>query len=288
MHSTLIDGIETRYEVMGHGPPLLMFSPGGFGARRQNWDSLGVYRRTRMLRHLTQRCRCIVFDRRESGESGGRIQRITWNDYAVQGRGLLDHLGIERAFLMGGCMGCPPALTFAAAWPARALGMILYWPVGGARYRIRGEQRFAEHMAFVRQHGLQAAAELARSGDKGFGEDPRAGPWVSVLRRTPSFVAEFVAMHEERYRLAVLGTQRALFDRDTAPGPEPETLMALDIPALVVPGRDESHATSAARYLEECLPQVEYWDIEPAAQTEQSVSDRLLGFLNARGHASDA
>src|SRR5258708_2409872 len=47
---------------------------------------------------------------------------------------------------------------------------------------------------------------------------------------------------------------RALFDRDTAPGAEPEDLMRLDIPALVVPGHDASHATPAARYLEECLP----------------------------------
>ena len=52
----------------------------------------------------------------------------------------------------------------------------------------------------------------------------------------------------------------ALFDRDTAPGAEPEDLMRLDIPALIVPGHDAAHATSAARYLEECLPRAEYWD----------------------------
>ena len=46
----------------------------------------------------------------------------------------------------------------------------------------------------------------------------------------------------------------ALFDRDTSPGAEPEDLLRLDIPAFIVPGHDESHATSAARYFEECLP----------------------------------
>lgn len=39
---------------------------------------------------------------------------------------------------------------------------------------------------------------------------------------------------------------RTLLDRDTAPGAEPEDLMRIDIPALVIPGRDPSHATSAA------------------------------------------
>ena len=44
--------------------------------------------------------------------------------------------------------------------------------------------------------------------------------------------------------------------------------MGLDIPALIVPGHDASHATSAARYLEECLPHAEYWDVPVAEQTE--------------------
>jgi hypothetical protein len=57
--------------------------------------------------------------------------------------------------------------------------------------------------------------------------------------------------------------------------------MRLDIPALIVPGRDPSHATSAARYLEECLPKAEYWDVLPDAQTEDTAPARLLRFLDA-------
>lgn len=72
---------------------------------------------------------------------------------------------------------------------------------------------------------------------------------------------------------------RTLVDRDTAPGAEPEDLMRLDIPALIVPGRDASHATSVARYLEECLPQAEYWDIAAGQQTEENTAARLLEFL---------
>ena len=32
MATAIIDGISTRYEVIGDGPPLLMYSPGGFNA----------------------------------------------------------------------------------------------------------------------------------------------------------------------------------------------------------------------------------------------------------------
>ena len=73
---------------------------------------------------------------------------------------------------------------------------------------------------------------------------------------------------------------RLLADRDTAPGAEPEDLMRLQIPALVVPGNDASHATSAARYLHECLARSQYWDAPVAQQTEAATSARLLQFLN--------
>ena len=73
---------------------------------------------------------------------------------------------------------------------------------------------------------------------------------------------------------------RTLFDRDTAPGAEPEDLLRLDIPALIVPGRDAAHATSAARYLEECLPRSDYWDVPVADQTEATVPARVLAFLD--------
>jgi pimeloyl-ACP methyl ester carboxylesterase len=277
-----IDGISTRYEVLGQGAPLLMFSPGGFDATLEKWHTLGVYAKTQMMATLTAHFQCIVFDRRETGHSGGRVQRITWADYAAQGKGLLDYLGISRAHLMGGCMGCAPVVAFAAAHPQATRSMVLYWPVGGAKYRINGQQRFAQHLAFVQQEGLAAVLALAQASTKSFAEDPRAGPWVGVLRHDARFAHEFLALDIELYKLAVLATQRALLDRDTAPGAEPEELLRLQVPALVVPGKDNSHATSAARYLEECLPRSAYWDIAPADQLAANVPARLLQFLAAQ------
>jgi hypothetical protein len=56
--------------------------------------------------------------------------------------------------------------------------------------------------------------------------------------------------------------------------------LRLDIPALVVPGQDAAHATSAARYLEECLPRAKYWDVPVAGQTEATVPKRVTEFLD--------
>ena len=275
-----LDGIATRYEVVGSGAPLLMFSPGGFDATLEKWTTLGAYARTKPMDHLPKKYTCIIFDRRECGQSGGRVERVTWAHFVAQGRGLLRHLGIERAHLMGGCMGCSPVIAFAAAYPQSVMSMILWWPVGGAKYRIRGLQRFAEHLAFVRENGLEAVVALIAKDGKAFGADPRAGPWASVIKRDAEFASAYAKRDVEAYKLIVAGMARALLDRDTAPGAEPEDLLRLDIPALVVPGRDESHATSAARYLEECLPRAQYWDVPPDAQTEETAAPRLLEFLD--------
>jgi pimeloyl-ACP methyl ester carboxylesterase len=279
MATAIIDGITTRYEVTGSGPPLLMYAPAGFDATLDKWATQGVYAKTRLSDHLQKKYTCIIFDRRECGQSGGRVERVTWAHYVAQGKGLLDHLKIERAHIMGGCMGCCPVAAFGVAYPQATLSMVLYWPVGGAKYRLSSHQRFAEHLAFVHQNGLEAVVELIAKDGKPFGTDPRGGPWASVIKRDRAFAETYAKQNVDAYKLIVAGMARGLFDRDTAPGAEPEDLLRLDIPALIVPGRDAAHATSAARYLEECLPRAEYWDVPVAGQTEETAPARVLEFL---------
>lgn len=279
MPTAIIDGISTRYEVIGDGPPVLMYSPGGFDAALDKWRTQGIYADIQFLEELPIRHTCVVFDRRETGKSGGRVERVEWRHYVAQGKGLLDHLGIDKAFVMGGCMGCSAAIAFGVALPDRTLGLVLFWPVGGARYRITGHQRFAEHLAFVRQNGLEAVVELARSDTKSFGADPRGGPWVSVIRNDPGFAERYVQNDPDEYRYLVAGMVRNLIDRDTAPGAEPEDLLRLKAPTLIIPGADASHATSAARYLHECIPGSDYWDIAVPRQTRNEVNAGVLEFL---------
>jgi pimeloyl-ACP methyl ester carboxylesterase len=279
MPTAVINGLITRYEVLGSGPPLLMYSPAGFDATLEKWSTQGVYARVRLLDHLPTKYTCIIFDRRECGESEGRIERITWAHYVAQGKGLLQHLGIGRAHLLGGCMGVCPVLAFGVMHPEATLSMILWWPVGGIKYRINVHQRFTEHLAYVHQHGLEQVVSLILKEGKPFNSDPRGGPWASVIWRDQAFAKSYAEQDVDDYKLIVTGMARTLFDRDTVPGAEPEDLLRLKIPALVVPGRDKFHATSAARYLEECLPQAEYWDVPVEEQTEESASHLVLDFL---------
>ena len=275
-----VDGIETRYEVLGDGPAILMYSPGGFDARIAQWTDLGIYKRIKLLDHLANGYRCIGFDRRENGRSGGRFERITWAHYVAQGVGLLDTLGVEKAHIMGGCMGCCPAAAFAVTRPARPRSMIHYWPVGGAKYRISVHQRFSAHLKFVQKNGLRAVVDLVHSQDKNFSQDPRGGPWGQPIRNSADFAKAYGELDIARYVDTVTAMYRGLIDRDTAPGAEPEDLMKLTIPSLIVPGDDDFHSISAARYLHECLGGSQYWDVAAAEQTERNAPNRILEFLD--------
>src|SRR5688572_543654 len=288
MASATIDGIHTRYEVYGSGPPVLMFSPGGFDATVEKWTTQGIYVQIRPIEHLSKHFTCIAFDRRESGVSGGRVEAISWPHYVAQAKGLLDHLHIDRAHIMGACMGCSPALAFAVAHPAATISLLLYWPVGGPHYRISSHARFAEHMEFMRREGVKGVTSLVQAEGKPFNQDPRGGPWATVIKSDPEFARVYENQEPERY-LSIVSTMRnQLFDRDTAPGARPEDLLRVDVPALIVPGRDKTHATSAARYLEECLPRAEYWDVTVADQTGSTVPPRLLEFLQRAPQPSSA
>ena len=106
------------------------------------------------------------------------------------------------------------------------------------------------------------------------------GPWATLIRRDPTFADAYAGLERHQYEVLVAGMSRLMFDRDTVPGAEPEDLQVLDIPALVVPGQDDSHATSAARYLQECLSRAEYWDVPVSEQTADTAPARIMQFLN--------
>src|SRR5712692_7387324 len=216
MPTALIDGIKTRYEVIGNGPPLLMYSPAGFDATLDKWTTQGVYARIKLLDHLPRKYTCIIFDRRETGQSGGRVEHISWSHYVAQGNVLLYHLNIKRAHLMGGCMGCCPVVAFGVAHPEMVMSVILYWPVGGARYRISTHKRFADHLAHVEQHGLAGVVSLAMQEGKPFNAEPRGGPWASVIKNDRAFADAYAKLDVQPYKKLVSDMCHALLARDTS------------------------------------------------------------------------
>lgn len=282
MATATIDGLQVNYMTRGSGPPLLMLAPGGFDATMERWNLSGVWKGMRPFETLSEHFTLIAYDRRESGASGGRVERLSWALFADQAKALLDHLKISDAYVMGGCMGCSVALAFAARYPKAVRGLILHWPVGGYRWKIEGGNRFARHVQFARANKLDGVIKRAHEG-KSFWADPEAGPWASVLNHDKAFAEAFLAQDLERYVGLCAASGRTLFDRDTAPGAEPEEVMGMTMPTLIMAGDDPSHAQSAAHYLKELLPKPQLWPIVPPNQTSDNVRERILEFRKTVG-----
>jgi pimeloyl-ACP methyl ester carboxylesterase len=277
MPSANVGGIETYYETYGSGTPILMCAPGGFDATIEKWRVASAWTGIDAIQALAAEHTVILYDRRECGRSDGRVERLSWATFTAHGKALLDQLQIDTAWIMGGCMGCSVALAFAVHYPQATRGLLLHWPVGGFRWKINSQARFMRHYEFAKQNGLRRVVERAQD-KKNFWLDPETGPWAGIIARDKEFADRFVEQDLESYLGMIITSGRTLFDRDTATGAEPEEVMGIKAPSLIIPGDDQSHATSGAHYLRELLPNNEFWHALPPQQTTQKVVDRVLEF----------
>jgi pimeloyl-ACP methyl ester carboxylesterase len=270
-----LDGIKTHYVKRGSGPYLLMMAPRAFDSTLESWKH-GKWDDMNAIEALSKHFTVIAYDRRESGQSGGRLELLTWKVFAQHAKLLLEHLQVERAFVLGVCMGVAVATQFASLYPEACTGLILAQPVGGHRWKNRMHAFFNRHIAYARQHGLGAVR--ARAKGLNFMRDPEAGPWATTITNDSGFAERFVKQDLDAYLRLVTQSRDGMFPDTFVSGPPPEEIMTIDTAASIWAGDDASHSTSGAQQLRELLPRMEYWDLHPDKQTAQNMLDRLIAF----------
>lgn len=273
-----IEGLNVNYHVQGRGPHLLMLAPGGFNSTIESWTRGGVWKEMDAINTLSKSFTVIAYDRREAGQSGGRVEKLTWEVFAKQGFAILDHLGVQQSWIIGGCMGVSVAAAMSVLQPERCSGLLLHWPVGGYQWMLKGRGFYDRHIAFVRANGLAAAVERGISG-KNFWLDPEAGPWASQNAADPAFRAAYLK-HDVTAYLDICARSRDALYGDTMPsGVAGAQLMTIKTPSLILPGADASHATSAAWAMKELMPNAEFWNVLPPHQNGANVLSALLDFV---------
>ncbi len=270
-----LDGIQTNYIKYGKGPHLLMMAPKGFDSSLSSWDH-GKWKDMDAIKRLSSAFTVIAYDRRESGLSGGRVEMLNWNVYAHQAKLLIEHLQIEKTYVLGVCMGVGVATQFASNYPNACMGMILAQPVGGVRWQHRMHQFFNRHISFVREFGLTAV--IARSEGKNFMSDPEGGPWTKNISSDKNFANYFHSFDCNEYLSIVERSRDALFPDSFVSGPGWNELILTDVPASIWPGNDASHSTSSAHQLRELLPKMEFWDLKPSEQNADNMFAKILAF----------
>lgn len=103
------------YRKRGRGAPLILVS--GLGASLGVWDSV--------VPALSEVFSVIRLDNRGIGRSVAKRKPRTLRDYACDIRGLLDHLGYERAHIIGSSLGGMIAQQFAMDFPDRTDRLVL-------------------------------------------------------------------------------------------------------------------------------------------------------------------
>jgi class 3 adenylate cyclase len=117
-------GDRIAYQVLGHGPPDLVMTRGGYGHLDIAWEDPGS---TLFFRSLASFSRLILFDRRGMGASDPLPPDPLppWESYAEELGAVLDAVGCERAAILAEMDGGSLALFFAGARPDRTSALIL-------------------------------------------------------------------------------------------------------------------------------------------------------------------
>ncbi|HWP66898.1 MAG TPA: alpha/beta fold hydrolase [Candidatus Limnocylindria bacterium] len=115
MATARIGGIDLYYEEHGAGEPLLLVM--GFATDSTAW----LYQVPEFAKHY----RTIVFDNRGVGRSAKPAGPYTIHEMADDAIGLLDHLDVRRAHVLGLSMGGMIAQELALRHPARVNRLVL-------------------------------------------------------------------------------------------------------------------------------------------------------------------
>ncbi|MEA2453857.1 MAG: hypothetical protein QOI45_119 [Thermoleophilaceae bacterium] len=233
------NGIEIVYETIGDpsNPPLLLVM--GLGMQLIHWDR-------ELCEQLAERgLHVIRFDNRDSGRStkidapvpdvrraliGLRLEApYRLEDMADDAFGLLDHLGIETAHVVGASMGGMIAQTMAIKRPERVRSLTSIMSTTGERRAGRPKLRVLSVLMRRAPEEKQAYIEhfvrvFRMIGSKGFPfDDDRA--------------RELAAATYERGHFAA-GTGRQL-GAIIASGDRTAQLRSVTVPTTVIHGRDD-------------------------------------------------
>jgi hypothetical protein len=257
-----------------------MFAPGGFGSVMSRWTAAGGKREWQEmdgLATLSRHFTTIAYDRREAGQSGGRIEPLTWDLYVEEAKGLLDLAGAQSAIILGSCMGAALALAFAVRHPTVCRGLYLHWPVGGYRWMMKGHAFFKRHIEFLRANGFEAVVKRAPLG-KSFWDDPEIGPWGPPTIVDPGLAAQLVNQDLGQYIHICERSRDALFNDTMPSGASGAELTQIRTLAFIQSGNDASHSHSASCALKELMPRAELWDVLPPDQNGRNTLEQILAF----------
>ena len=236
-YATMRDKVRLHYEEVGSGSPILFVHE--FGGDHRSWEM--------QMRYFARRHRCIAYAARGYTPSDVPTDPASYSykhmmDDVV---GMLDHVGIAKAHLVGLSMGAYSTLHVGLNYPARALSLTLAG-VGSGSERERAEE--------FRKGAEATAKTFETKGSKHVAETFGGGPGrVPLEVKDPRGYREFsqqFAEHDAQGSAHVMrnfqGQRPSIYDFEDA-------IRKLTLPTLIVVGDEDDACIDPSIFLKKCI-----------------------------------
>ena len=214
--------VSIAYQVLGDGPPDIVFVRGITGDLLSTWEQPLLVRHVEGLASIG---RLMMLDKRGTGLSD-HIREVQSLETAMDDiRAVMDAVGSERAVIWLGATATGIGILFAATYPDRCAGLVVFDP------RVKGTRTDDYPWADTPETWRERLAEVrAGWGSRDYLER-LAEEWAPEVADDPAFRDWFVwHMRRSLSPGAALTTFRAAMELDVS-----DVLSAVRVPTLVMP-----------------------------------------------------
>ena len=232
-YATASDGVKLYFEETGDGPPILFIHE--FAG---DWRSWGP-----QVSHFSRRRRCIVYSAR--GYPGSDIPKdeasYSQDIARTDALAVLDHLGIEKAHIVGLSMGGFATLHFGMMHANRSLSLTICGCGYGSEPNTREE---------FRDLSLSVADNFETRGAAEFAEEYVTVPGRLTFKlKHPRGWDNFVSRLQEHSDTGSALTQRGV--QASRPGlwDLEKKISAIPVPAMIVTGDDDARCLQPSLFI---------------------------------------
>jgi pimeloyl-ACP methyl ester carboxylesterase len=237
-HAAADDGVRLYYEETGSGVPVVFVHE--YAGDYRSWEL--------QLRHFGQSYRAIAYNARGYPPSDvpDSVDSYSQTRAADDILAVLDHLGLDRAHVVGLSMGGFATLHFGLRHPDRARSLCVggcgYGAEPGRRDRFRAEAEAVA--AFIRDRGMAAFAEKYAYGPTR----------VQFENKDPRGFAEFKRMLAEHSAEGSINTQLGVQRERPSLYDLTNEMKQLALPTLVLTGDEDWPCLNPGFFMKTTIP----------------------------------
>ena len=250
-YATTDDGVSLYFEETGSGHPLILVHE--FAGDLRSYEQ--------QMRHFGKRYRAVAFNARGFPPSDvpEHVSSYSQARAADDILAVLDHIGAQRAHIVGLSMGGFATLHFGLRYPQRALSLC----IGGCGYGAEPDKRDA-----FRAEADMIAGMIRTEGMSAFAERYAFGPTrVQYENKDPRGHAEFKAMLAEHSAAGSANTQQGVQKERPSLYTLVDEMRRITVPTLIITGDED-------------------WPcLLPGILMKQSISSAALAVIPNAGHA---